>query len=187
MRAVRELFCKTAHFSLLLWTDMLYTEAEIIILHSNWKCHSHKQIFSEGALCLLCTNYVLAFTFLQRISGCENTKGALDVACYPFQGALSEPHTAAVVTFMRLRLPTGSAHTHTHMQQNSKDIHSTVCTHWVMMGLSIPIKACSSRLDSQSIEMDSDQRVLGLWFSFLQGHHVYSCRGKCLQPYGAVN
>lgn len=137
--------------------------------------------------CFLCTNYFLAFAFLWHISGCENTKGALDVACYPFQGAVSEPHTAAVVTFIRLRLPAGNAHT--HIQQNSKDIRSSVSTHWVMMGLSIPVKACSSSLDScvESTEMDTDQEVLGLWFLFLQGHHVYSCRGRCIQPYDAVN
>lgn len=51
--------------------------------------------------------------------------------------------------------------THTHMH-----IHSIAGTHWVMMGLSSPIKACSSRLGSraQSVEMDSSQKVLGLCF-----------------------
>lgn len=51
-----------------------------------------------------------------------------------------------------------------------------------MMGLSSPIKACSSRLGSraQSVEMDSSQEVLGLWFPLPQQvNHACSCRRTC--------
>ena len=84
------------------------------------------------------------------------------MACYPLQGSLREPQTAAVVTFIRHCLPAGNTHTHTL----TKHIHSTAGTHWVMMGLSSPITACSSRLGSraQSVEMDSSQEVSGPWF-----------------------
>lgn len=81
------------------------------------------------------------------------------MACYPLQGSLREPQTAAVVTFIRHCLPAGNTHTH-------QALHSTAGTHWVMMGLSSPITACSSRLESraQSVEMDSSQEVLGRGF-----------------------
>lgn len=85
------------------------------------------------------------------------------MACYPLQGSLREPQIAAVVTFIRHCLPAGNSHTHTHT--NTKHIHSTAGTHWVMMGLSSPITACSSRLESraQGEEMDSSQGVSGPW------------------------
>lgn len=94
---------------------------------------------------------------LRWISSCEHKESAVDVARYPLLGSLREPQTAAVVTFMRHGLPAGNTHSHT------KHIHSTAGTHWVMMGLSSPIKARSSRLRShaQSIELDSSQEVLG--------------------------
>lgn len=93
----------------------------------------------------------------------EHKENALDVACYPLWGSLREPQTTAVVTFIRQCLPAGNTHTHQH-------IHSTASTHWVMMGLSSPITACSSRLRSraQSVKMDSSQEVLGPWILYFK-------------------
>lgn len=84
------------------------------------------------------------------------------MACYPLQGSLSEPQTTAIVTFVKQCLPAGNTHSHTH----TYTLTHTSWTHWVMMGLSSSIRACSSRLGSraQSVEMDLSQEVLGQWF-----------------------
>lgn len=83
------------------------------------------------------------------------------MACYTLKGSLSEPQTAAIVTFARQCLA-AEERTHTHTYR----LTHTSWTHRVMMGLSSSIRACSSRLGSraESVELDSSQEVFSFGF-----------------------